>query len=1106
MQRSARFGVMAALERPAYNVPLISMLAAGLILRLLFIGSEGFHNDVGAFESWTLTLRDNPPWMFYAKSGFADYPPGYFVILWVLSKFYAAALMLTGGNESAHGWSLLRIFVKLPAIAMDLVNVGLVYAIVRRFAAPTIALVAAGFLAFNPAAIYVSSYWGQVDSVSWGLLLVSLWCVLRSGDDPAKSTTRLVWAWLAFAFSVLIKPQGATIGLLFLAYPFATSDLAVRALRLRGTAFGLAAAAALTIAIGLLFHPQIDVLGWLLGRYEYGSSVYAYNTVNAFNLYALLRHMWQPDNTQMSLLGLPAGPLSLWGILLVVGATALIIGRYLQRRDDRALLEAALLCALAFFVLATRMHERYIYGAFLFAIPLIAFGRSGLISSIVLTITMYLNLAYSLAYQTVMEQRITGVDASNLWPLVSHPAALANVVLFFWLGYRYLGGALEPGEAPARQTASVGAGSGGAWWSGLAGLSGTGSPLTAPRSAPGAGSGVLRALAERTRGWFSPREGLVSLTRQDWYFIGGFVVVGFVVAIVNYGWPNERIFDEIYFARAGEEYLRGVNQFEWTHPPFTKLVIALSMLLFGGLHGLGNTGYGWRFLNIVIGSCEIGLIYAFAKRITASTLFASLAALMLAFDGFHFVEARLATGEITISTLILLVLYALYRFWINVQIRVQPVVFGSFGLPFIITMAAGVPVAAIFSWLANLQPAWHNPEIASGIAQTTANSLSYTVAFVYAMLGAYVVARVIVPRFLPVAGWRASYADGTVVYGDGVEKPIVQTPPGPLADGLAASITKDGTLRYATPDGAAVFTPDGTMTVDDGAVVRAKSARTWLIVLLVAMGLLASSKWNGAFDFVVVGAVVVLVWAQRFIPMRALYGNPGGFTPDALLATITFVAATIYAISYLPFFLLGHGLSDLIALQQQMYWYHENVRATHPYSSVWWQWPIMQVPISYYYHDFRTGAALQNGAACCVAEILALPNPLVFLLGLISVPWVGFLAWRERNKGYALLFATYFIQWLPWVGSPRLMFEYHFFPNLAVIVLCNAVLIQRLYAKFSKANRNWYLGGYATAVVLLFAYFYPVLAGVGMSYDAWHDRMWPDRLGIPHTSWIVPPR
>jgi dolichyl-phosphate-mannose--protein O-mannosyl transferase len=165
----------------------------------------------------------------------------------------------------------------------------------------------------------------------------------------------------------------------------------------------------------------------------------------------------------------------------------------------------------------------------------------------------------------------------------------------------------------------------------------------------------------------------------------------------------------------------------------------------------------------------------------------------------------------------------------------------------------------------------------------------------------------------------------------------------------------------------------------------------------------------------------------------------------------------------------------------------------------------MQIPISYYYHDFRVGAALQQGGACCVAEILALPNPLVFLLGLASVPYVGYLAWRERNKGYALLVIAYFVQWLPWARTPRLLFEYHFFPNLALIVLCNAILIQRLYKKWSPEKRNWYLGAYAVAVIALFAYFYPVLAGVPLTYDAWHDRMWPDRLGIPHTSWIVPP-
>src|SRR6202022_1997571 len=106
--------------------------------------------------------------------------------------------------------------------------------------------------------------------------------------------------------------------------------------------------------------------------------------------------------------------LTAWGAGLVLAAGVIIVGRYLQRRDDRAFLEAALLCALAFFVLATRMHERYVYGAFLLAGPLIAFGRSGLVSSVVLTVTMYLNLAYSLAYQTVMDARTVSVDPTDL--------------------------------------------------------------------------------------------------------------------------------------------------------------------------------------------------------------------------------------------------------------------------------------------------------------------------------------------------------------------------------------------------------------------------------------------------------------------------------------------------------------------------------------------------------------------------------------------------------------------------------------------------------------------------------------------------------------------
>jgi dolichyl-phosphate-mannose--protein O-mannosyl transferase len=1072
MSTPARLGGKAIIEsRTQIGSPLLAILALGLIARLLFLGSEGFHNDVAAFESWTLTLRDNPPWAFYAKSGFADYPPGYFVVLWFIAKLYA--LIPGAASDPSHGYALLRALVKLPAIAMDLLDAGIVYAIARRYATQSVALLAAAFLAFNPAAIFVSSYWGQVDSVSWGLVLLALWCVLRAGDDPGKTVPRLTWAWLAFAFSLLIKPQAATVGVLLLVYPFATADAATRVRRLAGTAAGIGASLALALAVGAIFHGSANplaVFGWLLGRYTFASGVYPFNSVNAFNLYALRQPFWQADGTPLSIFGIGLGSLTLWGIVLVATSTLLVAGRYLQRRDDRALLEGALLIALAFFTLATRMHERYVYGAFLLAMPLIAFGRTGMWSAVVLTATTYLNLAYSFAYQTVMEAHTPGVDATDLWPLVSHPAALANVVLFFWLGYRYLGG-----EA------------------------------TASANQPSAFDRAWAALLERARTWFDPREGVVRLTRTDWMLMGGFALLAFVLAVVNLGWPNEKIFDEIYFARAGEEYLKGVPQFEWTHPPFTKLLIALSIAL------LGDNSFGWRFLNVVIGALEIGVLYAFAKRITASTLFAALAALLLTFDGFHFVEQRISTGEITISTLILIVLYAFYRYWLAAQIRLERLVAHGFGARFWITMLIGVPLSAAFSWLVNYQPPHHvvgtgAEMLANGIYNVAPSSTSYLVAFLYAMLGVYLFARLVVARRLPAIATRVSYAEGTVVDLALNGKAAVHPPTDSPSPELAVSYGRDGSMRYATPVAVADFTPDGALKVDGAEAHHARTARIWLGVLVVSTGFLLSSKWNGFFDLGIVFAMVALVSAQRFLRARALYGNPRGFPLDIVYGLLLFVPATIYAASYAPMYVLGsgHTLADMLELQYQMFYYHSHVTGTHPYMSVWWQWPIMQIPISYYYHDFRAAAAAADPTACCVAEILALPNPAVFLLGLISVPFTAWLAWRERNKGYALLVIAYFLQWLPWFHSPRMLFEYHFFPNLALIVLCDVVLLQRIFRRLGEDQRRWYLGGYVVVVIALFAYFYPVVAGVPLTYEQWYARMWPDELHIPYTSWILP--
>jgi dolichyl-phosphate-mannose--protein O-mannosyl transferase len=185
-----------------------------------------------------------------------------------------------------------------------------------------------------------------------------------------------------------------------------------------------------------------------------------------------------------------------------------------------------------------------------------------------------------------------------------------------------------------------------------------------------------------------------------------------------------------------------------------------------------------------------------------------------------------------------------------------------------------------------------------------------------------------------------------------------------------------------------------------------------------------------------------------------------------------------------------------------MFEYHDTLKATHPYSSKWWEWPLDIVPVAYYYSDERKDRLESNG--CCVYEITSMPNPMILWFGLLCVPWVAVLAWRERNKGYALIVLTYLLQWLPWMQSPRITFAYHFYVNIPLICVANAIVLQRvwLWGARRRPSRRWASGiaiaAYAAVVVSSFVYFYPILAAHGLSWSQWHQRMWIGK-------WIIGP-
>ncbi|QUI22495.1 glycosyltransferase family 39 protein [Vallitalea pronyensis] len=126
------------------------------------------------------------------------------------------------------------------------------------------------------------------------------------------------------------------------------------------------------------------------------------------------------------------------------------------------------------------------------------------------------------------------------------------------------------------------------------------------------------------------------------------------VAIPSY--KNSSYFDEIYFARSGYEYLNHKPIYEYTHPPLGKLLISVGIALFD------MTPFGWRFAGTVIGIFMVGIMYLLGKGLFGQTKYAVLAALIMALDGVHFVQTRIATVDGFLVCFIMLMYYFMYRY------------------------------------------------------------------------------------------------------------------------------------------------------------------------------------------------------------------------------------------------------------------------------------------------------------------------------------------------------------------------------------------------------------------------------------------------------------
>ena len=357
---------------------ILTLLALGLIFRVIIaylLPGSGFKNDIEAFQYWASNLASEGLHGFYSRDFFHDYTPGYLYVLWIVGLVGQAV----GGIGD---------LIKVPPILADLGLAYLVWSMTLELGGSRrAARVGAVIVVVNPITWFDSVVWAQVDSVGLVFLLLGLRELWR--DRPERSAILTVVA-------ALIKPQ---LGILV---PIVAAVTIRRALwpkgghggegpparrrtttrweaNIRGPVriattglVGLGTAVALSLPFGLSMPGLIEQIFKTAGGYPYLS-------VNAWNPWALVtfdgngiaaNSAWVCDMMAPACgraLSVGAIPAVVVGTLLTLIAFFVISVLVARRPDRQTMLVGVAALAIVFFVVPTRVHERYLF-------PLVALG------------------------------------------------------------------------------------------------------------------------------------------------------------------------------------------------------------------------------------------------------------------------------------------------------------------------------------------------------------------------------------------------------------------------------------------------------------------------------------------------------------------------------------------------------------------------------------------------------------------------------------------------------------------------------------------------------------------------------------------------------------
>ena len=409
------------------------IVVVGLLLRLVLCALfRGHDSDMGCFIAWGQDIARNGTRSFYWAAGhdWYDYPPGYMLFL----GGYSAVLNLFWVDTG----SVLGIFLyMLPAVAADLGLSLLLMGYARKQRINNSgALILGGLVFLNPALLFLTGAWGQIDSILTLWLTISF--LLLLDRKPGALDRNRILSGAVFGLAVMTKWQALMFGPV---YAFAHLFLVRWGEKeawedLRDTALAALSAVAVLLLISLPFKGDQGLL-WFVERFLTASSHYDYATVEAYNYFAFCGANWKRAGEYIVPKLLTYKQFGTIAIVLAILCGFMTIYRrnQAQRRLDRSLdqdkgflfLAASVTMALIF-TFGHYMHERYVVPILVMLLFAYAFYKDKrlLLVALLFTVTTFLN--------EMMAQYVVSNEAMS----VIRGGREHNTVLRFWSGVEVL--------------------------------------------------------------------------------------------------------------------------------------------------------------------------------------------------------------------------------------------------------------------------------------------------------------------------------------------------------------------------------------------------------------------------------------------------------------------------------------------------------------------------------------------------------------------------------------------------------------------------------------------------------------------------------------------